>query len=112
GNHLLHNSGLMNNGAFTPVWGRGIELAHARNSAAAAFLSSEADWHLWIDSDMGFEPDSLEKLLDAADPVTAPIIGALCFIEQEYSHDFRGGLRSSLAPTLYDWSWVEPKNGM
>lgn len=112
GNHLLHNSGLMNNGAFAPVWGRSMELSHARNTATAAFLSSESDWLLWIDSDIGFEQDALEKLLSVADPETAPIVGALCFIEGDYTHDMRGGLRASLAPTLYDWAWVEPKNGM
>jgi len=112
GDHLLHNSGLMNNGSFAPVWGRSMELSHARNTSAAAFLASESDWLLWIDTDIGFEPDALEKLLAVADPQTAPIVGGLCFIEGDYSHDFRGGLRSSLAPTLYDWAWVEPKSGM
>jgi len=112
GNHLLHNSGLMNNGALAPVWGRSMELAHARNTAAAAFLSSDSDWLLWIDTDIGFEQDALEKLLAVADPETAPIVGGLCFIEGDFSHDFRGGLRSSLAPTLYDWAWIEPKSGM
>lgn len=112
GDHLLHNSGLMNNGALAAVWGRSMELAHARNTAAAAFLSSDADWLLWIDTDIGFEPDALEKLLAVADPDTAPIVGGLCFIEGDFSHDFRGGLRSSLAPTLYDWAWIEPHSGM
>jgi len=112
GNHLLHNSGLMNNGSFCPVWGRSMELSHARNTATSAFLSSESDWLLWCDTDIGFEQDALEKLLSVADPETAPIVGGLCFIEGDYTHDFRGGLRSSLAPTLYDWCWVEPRNGM
>jgi hypothetical protein len=112
GDHLLHNSGLMNNGALAGVWGRSQELSFARNTAAAAFLSSDADWLLWIDSDIGFEPDALEKLLSVADPETAPVVGALCFIEGDFTHDMMGGLRSSLAPTLYDWCWVEPKSGM
>jgi hypothetical protein len=112
GNHLLHNSGLMNNGALCAVWGRSMELSHARNTATAAFLASDSDWLLWIDTDIGFEPDALEKLLAVADPETAPIVGGLCFIEGDFSHDFRGGLRSSLAPTLYDWAWIEPKSGM
>lgn len=112
GDHLLHNSGLMNNGALAAVWGRSMELAHARNTATAAFLASDSDWLLWWDSDIGAEPDALEKLLAVADPETAPIVGGLCFIEGDYSHDFRGGLRSSLAPTLYDWAWIEPHSGM
>jgi hypothetical protein len=112
GDHLMHNSGLMNSGALAAVWGRSMELSHARNTATAAFLASDADWLLWIDTDIGFEPNALEELLKVADPDTAPIVGGLAFIEGDFSHDFRGGLRSSLAPTLYDWSWVEPKNGM
>lgn len=112
GDHLLHNSGISNNGALAAVWGRSIELSHARNVATAAFMASDADWLLWIDSDMGFEPDSLEKLLNAADPEVRPVVGGLAFVEGDYTHDFRGGLRSSLAPTLYDWTWVEPKSGM
>jgi glycosyltransferase involved in cell wall biosynthesis len=111
GDHLMHNSGLMNNGALAAVWGRSMELSHARNTATAAFLASDAEWLLWIDSDIGFEPDALEKLLAVADPETQPIVGALCFIEGDYTHDFHGGLRASLAPTLYDWAWVEPKSG-
>lgn len=112
GDHLMHNSGLVNNGALCAVWGRSMELAHARNTATAAFLSSESDWLLWVDTDIGFEQDTLEKLLSVADPETAPIVGGLCFIEGDFSHDFRGGLRSSLAPTLYDWAWIEPSSGM
>lgn len=112
GNHLLHNSGLVNNGALVPVWGRSMELSHARNTATAAFLASDSDWLLWWDTDIGVEQDALEKILAVADPETAPIVGGLCFIEGNYTHDFRGGLRSSLAPTLYDWAWVEPQSGM
>jgi hypothetical protein len=102
----------MNNGALCAVWGRSMEIAHARNTATAAFLSSASDWLLWIDSDIGFEPNALEELLSVANPETAPIVGGLCFIEGDYSHDMHGGLRSSLAPTLYDWAWIEPKSGM
>lgn len=112
GDHLLHNSGMMNNGALAAVWGRSMELSHARNTATAAFLSSDSDWLLWWDSDIGCEQDAVEKLLAVADPETAPIVGGLCFIEGDYTHDWRGGLRTSLAPTLYDWAWIEPKSGM
>lgn len=112
GDHLLHNSGLTNQGALCAVWGRSTEISHARNTATAAFLASDADWLLWWDSDIGAEPNALETLLEVANPETRPIVGGLCFIEGDYSHDFRGGLRSSLSPTLYDWYWVEPSSGM
>lgn len=112
GDHLMHNSGLMNTGAIAGAWGRSMEIAHARNTITAAFLASDSDWLLWWDTDIGCEPDALEKMLAVADPQTAPIVGGLCFIEGDYSHDFMGGLRASLAPTLYDWAWIEPTSGM
>src|SRR6185436_972398 len=112
GNHLMHSSGLRNTGALAAAWGRSVELSHARNTIAAAFMASDADWLLWWDTDIGCEPDAVEKLLAAADPVERPIVGGLCFIETEFEHDWMGGLRSRLAPTLYDWSWVEPGLGM
>jgi len=111
GDYLLHDGGMLNNGALVSVWGRSIEISHARNVGAAAFLSSDADWLLWIDTDIGFEKDALEKLMEVADPETAPIVGGLCFIEGDFAHDWMGGLRSSLSPTLYDWTWVEDAGG-
>jgi len=112
GDYLLHNSGPLNNGSFCPIWGRSTELSHTRNTGAAAFLSSEADWLLWWDSDIGVQEDAVQRLMAVADPDTMPIVGGLAFVEGSYGHDFHGGLRSALMPTLYDWSWVEPKNGM
>jgi hypothetical protein len=112
GNYLLHNSGLLNQGALCAVWGRSMELAHARNTATAAFLSSDSDWLLWWDTDIGVQQDAIEKLMEHADPIERPIIGGLCFVEGDYSHDMHGGLRSSLAPTMYDWTWAEPTSGM
>jgi hypothetical protein len=112
GNYLLHNSGLLNQGSLCAVWGRAMELPHARNTATQAFLSSDSDWILWWDTDIGCQQDAIEKLMEVADPVERPIIGGLCFVEGDYSHYMHGGLRSSLAPTMYDWTWVEPKSGM
>jgi len=109
GNHLMRGTGAA---SLASVWGRSIEISHARNVATAAFMSGGADWLLWIDTDMGFEPDAVERLLSVADPETAPIVGGLCFIENEYAHDFRGGLTSRLSPTLYDWCWIDPHQGM
>lgn len=112
GNYLMHNSGLMNNGALASVWGRSVELAHARNQAAAAFLASESDWLLFWDTDIGTQENAVEMLMDVADPETCPIVGGLCFVEGDFNHDWHGGLQSSLSPTLYDWCWVEPHSGM
>lgn len=58
----------------------GALLAAARNSVATQFLEQDAaDWMLFIDSDMTFERDALERLFKHADPDTRPIVGGLCF---------------------------------
>lgn len=87
-----------------------IGLIAARNDVAAAFLASESDWLLWIDSDMGFEPESAYRLLAVADPVERPIVGGLCFVNREVAHDGMFGFRTQPLPTLYDW--VEDENGV
>lgn len=86
-----------------------IGLIAARNDVAAAFLASESDWLLWIDSDMGFEPESAYRLLAVADPVERPIVGGLCFVNREVAHDGMFGFRTQPLPTIYDW--VEDADG-
>lgn len=68
-------------------------LAGPRNSVVKQFLAfGEADWLWFVDSDMTFEPDTLERLLQYADPDKAPIVGGLCFAFDE----------GRVVPTLYD----------
>jgi hypothetical protein len=67
-------------------------LAGPRNDVVRQFLTgSDADWLWFVDTDMVFLPDTVEKLLEFADPVTAPIVGGLCF-----SID-----KTRIYPTLY-----------
>jgi len=80
-----------------------IGLIDARNQVAASFLTSDSEWLLWIDSDMGFEPDSCYRLLEVADPVERPIVGGLAFVQREVAHDGMFGFRTQPLPTIYDW---------
>ena len=59
----------------------GAHIPSTRCRMVQRFLDHPArpDW-LWIhDTDAVFEPDTLERLLIAADPVERPIVGALAF---------------------------------
>ena len=79
-------------------------LPAARNQTVAKFLSEkDSDWMFWIDTDMGFAPNTVDRLLSVADPVQRPIVGALCFAQRERSPDGMGGHRCAPAPTIYDW---------
>ena len=76
----------------------GANITGARNDTVRMFLESHtADWLLWIDSDMVFTPDSLERLLRAADPKERPIMGGLCFGK------WIGGPYDEIFPTIYWW---------
>lgn len=58
----------------------GANLSGPRNDMVRKFLEyGKADWLFLVDTDMVFLPDIVERLLEHADPVTAPIVGGLCF---------------------------------
>jgi GT2 family glycosyltransferase len=79
-------------------WKSGVNVAGARNDIVKTFLTrSKADWLWFVDTDMTFQPDILERLLEHADKDKAPIVGGLCF----------GIDNGRLFPTLYDLTGTE-----
>jgi GT2 family glycosyltransferase len=78
-------------------------LVAARNQVAAQLIQSDCDWLLWVDTDMGFAADSLDKLLMVADPTERPIVGGLCFAARQYAHDGMNGYWTKPQPTIYTW---------
>jgi GT2 family glycosyltransferase len=79
-------------------------MTQARNKAIVDFLAERnADWLFWIDTDMGFSPDIIDRLMEAADPVERPIVGALAFSQREEVDDGMGGFRCRATPTVFDW---------
>lgn len=80
----------------------------ARDLAVRNFLAAkDAEWLFWIDTDMGFAPDTVDRLLEVADPVTRPIVGGLCFAYKQTEYDGMGGWRNAIVPTIYEWTTVE-----
>ena len=78
-------------------------IPEARNVLAKQTIDDGVDWLFMVDSDMGFAPDSLQRLLDAADPVERPIVGGLCFAYREQYSDGMGGFRCMPRPTIFDF---------
>jgi hypothetical protein len=96
-------------------------LVKGRNNLARKFLDEmTADWLLWIDTDMGFEPDTIDQLIDVAHPTERPIIGALCFAQKMPFQDTMGGYKTVPIPTIYEWTsdegfkvdWGYPVNNL
>lgn len=64
------------------------QLVEARNETVAFFLDkTPCEWCLFVDSDMGFAPDTIAQLLASADENERPIVGALCFGLKRTSQD-------------------------
>lgn len=80
-------------------------LVHSRNQCASTLLDETDCDYLWlIDTDMGFHADVVDRLVDEADPVTRPVVGALCHSLLEQEPDGIGGWHVTTHPTAYDWT--------
>lgn len=78
-------------------------IVQARNDTVKSFLKTDSDWLFWIDTDMGFAPDTVDRLLEAGDPEERPIVGGLCFMNREIGPDGMGGMFVQPVPTIFDW---------
>lgn len=101
--HDLGNEARMLRGGYLAMRCGTGGIVEARNKTAAMFLDRPAEWLWWIDTDMGFAPDTLYRLLESAHPTKRPVVGALCFAWREVELDGMGGFRCQPVPTLYDW---------
>jgi len=100
---LANHNRLIGGGWIATRYGTG-GLIEARNKTVEEFLQArDADWLLWLDTDMGFQPDLLDRLHAAAHPTDRPVVGALCFSFKPTHADGMGGWHSQPQPTLYRW---------
>lgn len=83
------------------------QLGVARSNAVQVFLdSTDSQWLWMVDSDMGFEPDTLDRLLSAADPEHHPVVGALCYAAEIDGYDGMGGFQVRPVPALFDHDMI------
>jgi hypothetical protein len=87
-------------------------IVDGRNKVAAAFLDeTDADWLFWVDSDMGFAADTVDRLIDASNNAERPIVGGLCFAAQTNGSSSFYGIRYRTSPTIYDFVEQDDKVG-
>jgi GT2 family glycosyltransferase len=73
----------------------GPNISEARNLVVRRFLDEcRAPWLLMCDTDMVFTPADVDRLAAAADPVSRPLLGALCFSQD--------GQTGEPQPTMYE----------
>jgi len=85
-------------------------VAGGRNEITAAFLESDAEWLWFVDTDMGFAADTVDRLIASAETNGSGVTGALCFAQQRDPHlsqpDFYAA-RYRIIPTLYEFTEIE-----
>ncbi len=88
-------------------------IVDGRNKLAQVFLDeSESEWLFMVDSDMSFEPDTVERLISAAHAIDRPVVGALAFAHKTDGRSPDGcGIRYLAAPTVYRWFEDDNKVG-
>jgi len=107
GYDLCHEGRIMRGGYVAYKCGAD-GIADARNKAVRLFLEEDrAEWLFWIDTDMGFAADTVERLVEAADPVERPVVGGLAFTQREEEPDGMGGWRCRATPTVFDWTVLD-----
>jgi hypothetical protein len=97
---LSHNKRLH---AWARIQSGGMGLPESRNKVCKALLEGTAEWLFMVDTDMGFDPQTLDQLLSVADKDERPIVGGLCFSQREVAMDEMGGFRCLPTPTIFDW---------
>lgn len=88
-------------------------IAEGRNEVARSFLDrTDGEWLFFVDTDMGFAQDTVDRLVRAADPHKRPVMGALCFAQRRTgrSSDLRAE-RFSIVPTVYRYVELEDELG-
>lgn len=78
-------------------------ITDGRNTAVHRFLATDSEWLLFVDADMGFEPDAVDQLVAVADPERRPVVGALCFGQRRGAAGPAGSVRLQQFPTIYQW---------
>lgn len=108
----LANAGRVWTGGYVAIRCGTDGLADARNTAVKEFLAdSRSQWLFWVDTDMGFAPNTVDRLLEAADHAERPIVGAMCFSQIEREPDGVGGWRCVATPTVMDWAHIGNQAG-
>lgn len=79
------------------IWCPSGDLAGCRNLAVQQFLDGPHDWLWFVDTDMGFAPDTLDRLLDQ----NVPVVGALYHGLRQGEPDGMGGYHMQPVPMMF-----------
>lgn len=108
---VAHHQHVIGGGWLATKYGTG-GIVQARNDTVRQFLHhTDSDWLFWVDTDMGFAADSVDRLLEVAHPTRAPLVGGLCYMNRELGPDGYGGMIVQPMPTIFQWAEVTTDAG-
>lgn len=84
-------------------------VAAGRSEIAANFLTTDAEWLFMVDTDMGFERDTVDRMVDSAVANDVTVLGALAFAQKQDTDMLPApffGQRFRIQPTLYRYTEV------
>lgn len=77
-----------------------------RNEVTRNFLDhTDGEWLWFVDTDMGFAEDTVDRLVASADEHHRPVMGGLCFAQRKVQDGPFHSVRNGVIPTVY--SYVE-----
>ena len=82
-----------------------------RNEVCRRFLDSEGEWLRFIDTDMGFGPDTVARLMASADEHKRPVMGGLAFAQRRVEPGPFHAERYGIIPTIYDYTEIADEAG-
>lgn len=88
-------------------------VAAGRSEVVRQFLATGADWLFMVDTDMGFAPDTVARMVASATEHASPVLGALAFALKRDTDLVPApfhGQRFRIVPTLYSFHAV-PETG-
>jgi hypothetical protein len=87
-------------------------IPEGRNECVRNFLDhTDGEWLFFIDTDMGFDPDTVDRLVESAVAAKANVMGGLCFALRKMSSASFKGIRHGIIPTVYQWVELEDESG-
>lgn len=83
-----------------------------RNRVAEDFLdNTDGEWLFFVDTDMGFGGDTVERLIASAEKDIRPVVGGLCFkLTKQRRGDFHAE-KYLIQPTVYEYLELEGEVG-
>lgn len=79
-------------------------VAAGRNDITRQFLDhTDGEWLWMVDTDMSFTCETVDRLVDSADPQQRPVMGGLCFAMKRQARGDLYAERYRISPTVYEY---------